>query len=702
MTPTRHFFAAMAPVRFAVLLGIPVVLRGQQAPRRPALPDSVARSSRLDTVRVVGRAATLIGTARSASEGHVGTIELRARPLSREGELLETVPGVIVTQHSGEGKANQYFVRGFNLDHGTDFQTMVDGMPVNQPTHAHGQGYTDLNFITPEFVRALDYKLGVYHAELGDFGSAGGAEFHLAKRFETPIVSAQFGSNGLARAVLGTSRKAGGGDLLFGGEAKAYDGPWVRAEQLRKYSGMARWSREVGASSFSVLAMGYRNRWNSSDQIPGRVVQSGLISAFGQIDSTVGGNTARYSLSASYRNIGAKAVRTVQAYAIQSRLDLFSNFTYFLSNPDRGDQFEQSDRRTVIGGSASQLQEFQALGVSHLVKIGLQTRADFADVGLFSTERRARFDTVRTDIVQEWGTGLFAESESRWTPHFRSVLGARADAYLFDVSGDRIENAGRRTAAIVSPKASLIYTHSNRAEFYASGGFGFHSNDARGTTISVAPGTGDPAQRVDPLVRSKGAEIGARLSLVEGLQSTLSAWALNLDSELLFVGDAGATEPTTESRRSGITLANFYRPIASLSFDADVSFARASLRGVPVAENRIPGALEHVIAAGVTWSPPQQSLYGAVRVRHFGAYPLIETNAARASATTLVNADVGFRLVRGIMVQATVLNLLDSNASDVQYFYESRLRGESTAGVADVHFHRVEPRQIRATVGLAF
>ena len=706
MTLSRRFsLAAPLGIAAALVLVTPALQAQTAIPatkRDSSRSTSGARSQSLDTVRVTGRIANLIGTARSASEGHVGTIELRSRPLSREGEMLEAVPGVIVTQHSGEGKANQYFVRGFNLDHGTDFQTTVDGMPVNQPTHAHGQGYTDLNFLTPEFVRALDYKLGVYHAELGDFGSAGGAEFHLAKRFDAPIVSTQFGSNGLARVVLGQSTKIGGGDLLFGGEAKAYDGPWIRNEQLRKYSGMARWSRDVGASSFSVLALGYHNRWNSNDQIPLRAVQDGLISVLGQIDSTVGGNTERYSLSASYRHIGAKAVQEVQAYGIRSRLDLFSNFTYFLDNPDRGDQFEQTDRRTVIGGSASQLQEFHALGASHLVKIGVQTRADFVNVGLFHTERRARFEGVRSDDVREWGTGLFAESESRWSSKFRSVLGARADAYLFDVNGDRAENAGRRTAAIVSPKASFIYTPSSNAEVYLSGGFGFHSNDARGTTITVDPATGDAVQRVDPLVRSKGAEFGLRLSPVESFRTTLSVWALNLDSELLFVGDAGATEPTNQSRRSGVTIANFYRPIPSLSFDADVSIARARLSGVPTAESRIPGALENVVAGGVTFSPTHRGLYGALRVRHFGSYPLLEMNEFRANASTLVNADVGVKHVRGLMLQATLLNAFNSKASDIQYFYASRLRGEPAAGVADVHFHRVEPRQIRASLGLAF
>ncbi len=691
----------LATFRPTALIVSAVLVAGPLLRAQTIRPDT-NRQRALDTVRVTGRIASLIGTARSASEGHVGTIELRARPLAREGELLETVPGVIVTQHSGEGKANQYFVRGFNLDHGTDFQTTVDGMPVNQPTHAHGQGWTDLNFLIPEFVRALDYKLGVYHAELGDFGSAGGAQFFLAKRFDQPVAVTEVGGNGLARLVLGTSTSVRGGDLLFGGEAKAYDGPWLRAEGVRKFSGIARYSRDVGASQFSILAMGYRNRWNSNDQIPDRAVQDGLISALGQIDSTVGGNTQRYSLSASYRHVGAKAVRDVQVYGINSRLDLFSNFTYFLENPDRGDQFEQSDTRTVIGGAASQIQEFHRFGATHVVKFGVQTRADFIDLGLFHTERRGRFETVRTDRVNEWGTGLFAESESHWTPRFRSVIGARADAYLFDVNADESANAGRRTAALVSPKGSLILTATNNAELYLSGGFGFHSNDARGTTITVDPLSGQKADRVDPLVRSRGAEFGLRISPVDGFRTTVSVWALNLNSELLFVGDAGATEPTSESRRRGVTIANFYRPMPSLSLDADISFAHARLSGVPSDASRIPGALENVIAGGIAWSPAHSGIFGALRLRHFGGYPLIESNAVRARASTLLNADAGFRLTRGLRLQATLLNVLNGKASDIQYFYASRLRGEGAGGVDDVHFHIVEPRQVRASLGWAF
>ncbi len=689
--PARPVTSGVWPV--LLLLACARVLEGQAAPA----PEAAARGRALDTVRVRGRVANLIGSARTASEGHVGTVELRARPLAREGELLETVPGVIVTQHSGEGKANQYFVRGFNLDHGTDFQTKVDGMPVNQPTHAHGQGYTDLNFLVPEFVRALDYKLGVSHAELGDFGSAGGAEFFLAKRFDAPVAVTDIGANGLARLVLGQSVRAAGGDLLFGGEGKLYDGPWQRAERLRKYSGMARYTIDRGASQLSVLAMAYTNRWDASDQVPLRAISSGALSRFGQVDSTLGGNTSRYSLSATWRRVGAGSVQEYQAFAIRSALDLTSNFTYFLDDPVNGDQFQQVDGRTVIGGTMTHLQPFTRGNTSHLVKIGVQTRADFAGVALHRTARRERLRTVRDDDVREVGTGLFVESESRWTPWFRSVLGARVDGYLFEVDGDRQENAGRRLAAIVSPKVSLIATPTENAEFYVSGGTGFHSNDARGATITIDPATGEAARPVDPLVRSRGGEVGMRVAPVSGLRTTLSVWALRLDSELLFVGDAGATEPTTESRRAGVTVANYYRITPSLALDADVSFARARLHGVPATGSRIPGALERVVAAGVTWNSSYRGSYGALRVRHFGAYPLIEDNSRRADPATLLNADAGLRLLPNVRLQLTVLNLLGSRAADIQYLYQSRLRGEA-AGVTDVHLHPVEPRQLRVSL----
>ena len=686
-------------VRPGLLLACSVSAAFAQADtsRLPARDTSRARS--LAVITVTGRADDMIGVASTASQGHIGSADLRLRPLTREGELLETVPGLIVTQHSGDGKANQYFIRGFNLDHGTDFQTRLEGMPINSPTHAHGQGYTDLNFLIPELVDYIDYRLGVYHTELGNFGSAGGAELHLKSKLDAPFATVEAGENALARVALGTSRRVGHGDLLLGGELKSYNGPWALEEQTAKLSGLARYSWQQNASRFSLLGMAYHNKWNASDQIPERAVESGALDRFGYIDGTDGGNTQRYSLSGTWNHVGAKALQSVQVFGAYSDLNLFSNFTYFLDNPVQGDQFNQREKRLMLGANASHAQSLQALDAEHTVTVGLQSRADFlSPVGLYRTERRERLSTVREDQVTETGTGVYVEAQSRWRPWFRTTLGVRGDGYTFDVTSDRAENSGRHTAAIASPKASLVFVPSATTELYLSGGLGFHSNDARGTTITIDPSTGDSARRVAPLVRSRGAELGLRASPLPIWRSTLALWTLQLDSELLFVGDGGTTEPSDKSRRSGVTLANFYRPVPELSIDADISFAHARFAGVAPGADHIPGALENVFAAGVTWAPRTVGPFGTLRVRHFGSYPLVEDNSVRATATTLVNASVGYAL-GGIRIQASVLNVLDARASDIQYYYASRLPGEATTGASGVHFHPVEPRQLRISLG---
>jgi hypothetical protein len=609
---------------------------------------------------------------------------------------------MIVTQHSGEGKANQYFVRGFNLDHGTDFQTRLEGMPINLPSHGHGQGYTDLNFLIPEFVEYLDYKLGVAHAEVGDFGSAGAADFHLLRSVDRPFANAEFGANGLRRFVAGRSSPLGSGTLLLGGESKRYDGPWELQENIRKLSGIARYSWSSGASQFSILGLGYHNRWNANDQVPLRAVTDGAIGRFGQIDSTDGGASQRYSLSASLQHLASRSVQRVELFAVYSELTLFSNFTYFLNDPVHGDQFSQTDRRVILGGNASHVQSVNALGIAHKITLGVQTRTDIIDgVGLFHTQRRLRFATVRQDDVNESGTGVYVAAESRWTERVRTLLGARADAYTFGVSSDRAANSGRRAATIVSPKASLIFTPAAASEIYVSGGMGFHSNDARGTTISVDPSTGEHTAPVTPLVRSRGAEVGLRITPVAGLRSTVSAWMLDLDSELLFTGDAGITEPAAGSRRYGVTLASLYQAIRELSVDADLSLARARFVGVEGDANHIPGALENVITAGLTYSPAA-GVFSTVRLRRFGSYALNDENSSRAESSTLVNVSAGYQLSSGTRVQLSMLNALNALADDIQYNYASRLKGETSDGTDDVHFHPVEPRQIRIAVGYRF
>ncbi|HSH75574.1 MAG TPA: TonB-dependent receptor, partial [Longimicrobiales bacterium] len=643
---------------------LPDPARAQQ----PTAAEDSVQVYQLEPLSVVGRVDDLIGTVSSASIGYVGYRDLRARPLSREGELLETIPGMILTQHSGDGKSNQMFVRGFNLDHGTDFSTKLEEIPINFPAHAHGHGYTDLNLLIPELVDHIEYSLGNYYAEIGDFSAAGGADIHLRSSLEEPLFVAGIGSNAHRRVVAAASAGVGaGGSLLGAGELRGYDGPWDVPQELRKASGMLRYTREGEGTSLSLLALGYDGSWNSSDQIPLRAVESGLIGRFGQIDPTLGGETSRYVLSGRWTRATDRSGQRVMVYAQRYALDLYGNFTYNLDRPVTGDQVLQEDRgRWTIGADLAYLHVFGAAGVDHQLTIGGQLRLDEADLALSRTSARAVAGAVRTDDVSQGSVGTYAEVESSWSDTFRSTLGLRGDYYDFDVRSNLSANSGAVDAAIASPKLSLAFGPWGDTELYLSGGLGFHSNDARGTVTTVDPSTGDPIEPVPALVRSTGAEVGLRSSAIPGLRSTVSLWTIHLDSELRFIGDTGTTEPSDPSRRFGVTLANYYAAESGLTLDLDFSFTRARTLNVPSDRDRIPGALENVLAAGVGYERPGDGPFGALRLRHFGAYPLTEDDAERAEASSLFNVAAGWRL-GSARLEVSVLNLLDEDHSDVQY-----------------------------------
>lgn len=653
----------------------------------------------LEPITVEGRVDDLTGLATSSSVGFVGSRDLRIRPLARVGELLEVVPGMILTQHSGSGKSNQMFVRGFNLDHGTDFSTRVEGMPVNLVSHAHGQGYTDLNFVIPELIENIEYSLGTHHAHIGDFGSAGGAEMRLRRTFDTPLFATTAGAYGQRRVVAaGSVGSTDTGSLLFGVEAQRYDGPWDVPEAVRKWSGMVRYSKSAGVNTWSVLAMAYDNSWNASDQIPTRAVQSGLIGRFGQIDPTLGGSSSRASLSGGWTRSTSTGSQHVDVYAIRYDLDLFSNFTYLLGDATDGDQIRQvDDGRITMGANLGTLHPVEAGGLDHELEIGSQIRGDRADLALVRSRRRADVATVRADDVNQWSVGLFTTWTTQWSPSFRSVLGLRWDGYAFDVDSDRAQNSGSATDAAVSPKVSLAWLASQEVELYASGGLGFHSNDARGVLTVFDPIDQVAVDPVDPIAGSWGGELGVRLAPTDGWVSTATLWAINLDSELVYVGDAGQVEPSDGSERRGITVANFYRINPEWAADVDASFTRARFRDVAAGEDRIPGALEHVLAMGVAHEPQSDGVFGSVRLRHFGAYPLIESGEVRAEPSSIVNAVVGMAW-GDVRVSATLLNALDEQDSDIQYLYASRLEGEPVDGVEDVHFHPFAPRRINVSV----
>ena len=637
---------------------------------------------------VYGRQIEQIGNAATASEGTVGYADFQAKPISRVGELAENVPGLIATQHSGTGKANQYFLRGFNLDHGTDFAGFVDGVPVNMRSHGHGQGYLDLNFIIPELVERIDYRKGPYHAETGDFSLAGSASFATYDRLPQPFAEATIGEYGYYRSLAAGSARLGASDLLLGLEGTLSNGPWVLDEDLEKLNGLAK----LSGDRWHAAARVYHASWTSSDQVPRRAVESGLIPRFGFIDPDLGGRTTRLSLDG-----GAElGPLSLSAYAVRYLFRLTSNFTYFLDDPLNGDEFQQRDRRSIFGGAIRYATDGAVGGLPVAFRLGADGRYDdIGLVGLYRSTAGIQRKTVREDALDEYSLAIFGEAELALSQRLRAMLGLRGEAYGFDVRASQATNSGNGDDMLLLPKASLAWRPGRHAELYASYGEGFHSNDARGAAIAVDPVSGEPAARVPLLVRGRGAELGARVEYPR-FNVSLALFRLAIGSELVFVGDAGGTEPSPPSRRQGAEATLFWRPARGVTLDGSASFTRARFRG----GERVPGAVGEALAGGATVDFGR-GFSGTMRVRHFGSAPLIEDDSVRSEATTLINAGAYYSFDSG-RIALDLFNLFDARDPDISYFYASRLPGEPVEGVEDIHFHPVEPRQLRASLRLTF
>jgi outer membrane receptor protein involved in Fe transport len=594
----------------------------------------------------------------------------------------------------------------------------VDGVPINFPTHGHGQGYTDLYFLIPELVDSVQYRKGPYYAEEGDFAAAGSARIRTVRRLDRPFAVAEAGRFGYRRLLAAGSVAAGTGDLLLAAERSRDDGPWEVAQALRKTNLAGKYSQGNAANGWSVGINHYAADWTSTDQVPQRAVDAGLIGRFGSFDPTAGGRTRRTAANADWSRSDEATQTKLSAYAIQYSFDLFSQFTYFTRGCDADplpaqcnaavalDQFEQVDRRKVYGLAASQSRSAKWGTVDAVLSYGLDLRRDdIAEVGLYDTMQRARLATVRQDSVKLDALGLWSQLDLQFSPQWRAVGGLRWDRRHADVTSSVPANSGSSTASIASPKASLVYTPSERLDLYANWGRGFHSNDARGTVIRVDPRDGvTPADRATPLVRAEGYEIGTRQKWGSDLVTTASLWALQLQSELLFVGDAGTTEASRPSRRKGLEVTANWRPAKGWEVDADVSISRARYSDFDPAGDRIPGAMERVATLGVTWQEGPWTV--GARVRHFGARPLIEDDSIRAAPSTLVNLRAAYRFNRHTELSMDVFNVFNKNANDVEYAYASRLPGEQAFadGVTPntIHLHPSLPRTVRVGVKVSF
>jgi hypothetical protein len=684
-------------------LGLLLSILTGPAPAHSGPVEQPTEPISLETMEVRGRAADLLGIADSASQGEVGRPEFEYRPLSRVGELVEIVPGALATQHSGSGKANQFFLRGFNLDHGTDFSATLDGVPMNLRTHAHGQGYLDLNGIIPELVDRIEYGKGPYYAEQGDFSSAGYARFHTLHRLPEGFVKFTGGEYDYYRGVAAHSSALGPGELLYGAEVNFFNGPWERPEKSGKYNGMIRYTIDHKDWGASINGKAYHANWNATNQIPRRAVESGALGLYGAMDPSDGGRTGRYSLSFNLWSRGDAYKNEFNAYAAYSDLSLFSNFTGLLDDPARGDQIGQKERRVMAGGNGEQTWFNRWFGVEMDNSVGFQVRYDgIADLALDRTANRRFLGSISLDDVDETSISFYLGNQTHWLAKFRTVTGLRSDTFVFDVADKRVpQDSGRKVSSLISPKLSLIFGPWHDTEFFVNLGYGFHSNDARGVTARFDPNDPTvPARGAPGLSRQRGAEGGVRTQSLDGLVSTLAVWWLNSDSELVFAGDAGTTEPAGKSERYGVEWTNHYRPTDWLTLDADFAFTSARYLDAPRDANAIPNSVGRVIGAGAVAQLPYD-LFATLRVRDFGQVPLNEQGTAHAGNTTLVNLGGGYRY-RKFKLELDVFNLFDAKSNDIAYYYASHLQGEPVSGVDGVMLHPVMPRQVRVTASLNF
>ncbi|MEJ2604794.1 MAG: TonB-dependent receptor [Gammaproteobacteria bacterium] len=655
--------------------------------------DDAGDAERLQEIVVYGRTRELIGSADTASEGLVGYADIQLPPLLRVGELVEAVPGMVATQHSGTGKANQYFLRGFNLDHGTDFSVSAEGVPLNMPTHGHGQGYLDLNFLIPELVATTRYRKGPYAAATGDFSSAGSVEFTFYDELPETLLGLTAGEHGYGRALAAGSTPIGDGVITAALDATIYDGPWELDEDLKQYKGYLAYAFDMPGARTEVTLQGYDSEWDATDQIPRRAVQSGLIGPLGFIDPDLGGQTGRYALTGQLDFGNWQA----SAYVVDYDFTLYSNFTYFLDDPAEGDEFEQRDDRTVYGARVTGGRDFE-FG-RRLVKVswGGSVRFDDIDeVGLYGTAARVRTDVVRQDAVEELAVGAWSQADIELTPALRGIAGLRADYYDWQVDAFRPVNSGSGDDSLVSPKLGLAWRVSRGLEAYANWGRGFHSNDVRGATISIDPGSGDPVEPVPVLVESEGAELGLRYERGERFNLSLVGFWLELDSELVYVGDAGTTEPNDATERVGIEAAAFWQATDWLAVNAAWTTTDAKFQRDQGGGREIPGAVESTFTLGLNAAWPN-GFSASTRIRYLDDAPLVE-GSVRSDDSLLVNAGVAWR--RGALeLRLDAFNLLDSDDDDIAYFYASRL-AEETGPVEDIHFHPLEPRTFRASATL--
>ncbi|TWB46345.1 TonB-dependent receptor [Nitrospirillum viridazoti] len=685
-----------------------------------AAPETASPSE----ILVIASRVDMLDRASTASQGIITREEVELRPIYRASQLFESIPGLVVTVHSGEGKAQQYLIRGYNLDHGTDFASFVDEMPVNRPTNAHGQGYSDLNFLIPQVVAGLDYTKGPYYAGIGDFGSVASAHTRLLDEMPTKIIST-VGTDGYQDVFVGGTYHLSGDQKLLGAlDLSHYDGPWHPKQNFKKANALLRYSQGTANDGLSLTGMFYQSAGGLITDQPKRAVEAGLIGRFGTLDPTDHSESLRYSLSAHLDKPLGPGQLSLSFYGIQSSMQLVNNFTHYLDDPINGDQEAQHESRTTIGaaGSFTSLNSFGS--VESETVVGVQGRYDTVFVTRQHTLNRTTiltycnlrqndgsvtaYATVNTycnaDRVHLLDLGPYVQNTMRWTPWLRTVAGVREELYHATDHSEVTGTGGEGDQLLFQPKGSLILGPLAKTELYFSAGRGFHSNDVRGVFGTVpAEGTSLAGGTTSMLVSTSGYEIGLRTNIIPNLSLQFAAFQQDFGSELIYNPDTGQDQAGAPSRRKGIEISGQYHPFKWLELNADLAFSKPryhtrDLAAYGLNAPFIADAPNFIYSAGVLVSD-LGPWTGSLIWRRLGTHHLNDgEDYPLDKGYSEFNLDIGYQLSERIKLGISVFNLLNSHDEAADYYYTSRLKGEPDEGVTGFQVHPLEPRSARFTV----
>ncbi len=671
-----------------LLLVIPALLVGASA-RAQVLPSSAdtSRTYTLGEVSVEGERPYSAG-----SDATFRAADFALQPRNSAQDILRIVPGLVIAQHAGGGKAEQIFLRGFDADHGTDVNLSVDGAPVNMVSHGHGQGYADLHFVMPDAVDRVDVYKGPYFARYGDLATAGAIVFGLADSLKQSLVKFEGGQFNTYRSVglFKAPSLRPGLTAYFGGELFASDSYFEQSQAFKRLNLMARANQQVGDGALTATLLTFSSGWNASGQVPQRAVDSGLITRFGSIDPTEGGQTSRTTGILRYSSGGDTPFILVGSVT-DYRFRLYSNFTLFAADSVRGDEIEQIDDRTMVSLRAEGARRWSLGPAVMRTRYGATLRNDDIAPALYHDSSRVRLETKALGTIRERQLGPYAEQEIV-LPFAQILLGLRADYFSFDVENHAFpgeQPQGVTTNLLFSPKANLAVPLGRSASLFLNAGLGFHSNDAR---VAVR-------NEGRALPRAFGAEVGARVGHPGTLLAlAVALWQLDLESEQVYIGDEGTTEPSGRTQRQGIDLEVQLQPLRHLGFGANLTVSRGRLRDEPDGANRIPLAPNVTLTANAL-AKISRGLF-AVRLRLVGDRPANETNTVRAEGYAVTDLSASYPF-GPLELYATVENLLDVTWNEAQFDTESRLRGEAEP-ISELHFTPGTPRSARAGVSFRF